>query len=380
MGTRWRPGDLLETASNWLVPALAGVAAAVSAGTLPDVIKGWFGDQRWLLTVLCVGAAGIFAGINLWQQRSKGIGIVITMPRTRWRDPWNSQWTRAAIDHARRHRDSCFTVERDVPGTASDADAQTRNDARHERERALELVRSLVTARLTELSEFDPATPVSIYVNAALPDAFELGSLLKFHVHRELHGIGADPDRRSRSEAALVIPQRSETVEGDFFPAVRISGRLKEPLTSLEEARVAKLATVIEEPELDADPHGNAVALIVHLSDNPQMVAEALLAAQRGCIDTRGKSERCRAAVVIDGGPANIPETMVDFELVVRLVYATWRAWNAARPQYASLQPRLFIAAPASVAFALGWLLGHKVRAVPHPYENSEAGEPCISS
>lgn len=380
MATRRGTENLLEKASNWLVAALAGAAAAVSAGTLPDVIKEWLGDQGWLLTTLCVGAAGIFAGINLWQQRSKGIGIVITMPRTRWRDPWNSQWTRAAIDHAKRHRDSCFTVERDVPGTPTDTDGEARSDVRRERKEALELVRSLVAARLTELSESDPATPVSIYINAALPDAFELGTLLKFHVHRELRGIGADPDRRARTELAPVIPQRSESVDADFFTAIRISGRLKEPLTSVEEARVAKLATVIEEPAFEAAPGGNAVALIVHLSDNPQMVSEALLAAQRGCADTSGQVDRCRAAVVIDGGPANIPETVADFELVVRLVYATWRAWNAARPQYASLRPRLFIAAPASVAFALGWLLGHKVRAVPHPYENSEAGEPCISS
>ncbi|MDX3099969.1 hypothetical protein [Nonomuraea angiospora] len=371
----------MEKASTWLVAALAGVAAAVAAGTLPDVIKGWLGEQRWLLTILCLGAAGIFAGINLWQQRSKGVGIVITLPRTRWRDPWNSQWTRAAIDHARRHTDSCFTVERDIPGPSPEADAEARSDARHQREETLELVRSLVTARLIELSESDPSTPVSIYINAALPDAFELGTKLKFHVHRELRGLGVDQGRQeTTTDIVPVVPQRSENVDADFFPAVRLSSRLKDPLTQEEAARAGKLAGVIQEPSFEADPEGQAVALIVHLSDNPQMVYEALLAAQQGCADTTGREETCRAALVIDGGPANIPETIRDFELVVRLIYATWRAWNAARPQYASLQPRLFLAAPASVAFALGWLLGHKVRVVPHPYQKFEAGEPCISS
>ncbi|NJP97980.1 hypothetical protein HCN51_52630 [Nonomuraea sp. FMUSA5-5] len=140
------------------------------------------------------------------------------------------------------------------------------------------------------------------------------------------------------------------------------------------------MAKVIEEPEFEADREGRAIALIVHLSDNPQMVAEALLAARQGCIDTRGNEEKCRAALVIDGGSANIPETRHDFELAVRLIYTAWRTWNAARPQFAGLQPRLFLAAPASAALALGWLLGHKMRAVPHPYQKFEVGEPCTSS
>jgi hypothetical protein len=370
----------LEKASSWLVAALAGVAAAVAAGTLPDVIKGWLGEQRWLLTILCLGAAGIFTGINLWQQRTKGVGIVITLPRTRWRDPWNSQWTRAAIDHARRHMDSCFTVERDIQGPSPGADSEARSAVQRDRENTLELVRSLVTARLTELSESDPSTPVSIYLNAALPDAFDLGAKLKFHVHREVRGIGVDPDRSRIGDIAPVVPQRSESVDADFFPAIRLTSRLKHPLMSEEAVRAAGLATVIEEPEFEADPEGRAIALIVHLSDNPQMVAEALLAAQQGCIDTRGNEERCRAALVIDGGPANIPETTHDFELAVRLIYTAWRTWNAARPQFAGLQPRLFLAAPVSAALALGWLLGHKMRAVPHPYQKFEAGEPCTSS
>lgn len=372
------PGNLWGKTSGWIVAALAGVAAAVAAGTLPDVIKGWLGQQQWLLTILCLGAAGVFAGINLWQQRSKGVGIVITLPRAPWRDPWNSQWTRAAIDHARRHRDSCFTVERDISGPLPEADAEARSAARRDRADTLELVRSLVTARLMELSESDPATPVSIYINAALPDAFELGTKLKFHVHRELRGLGVDPDRQRPGEITPVVPQRSESVDADFFPAVRLSSRLKEPLTKDEAAQAARLATVIEEPAFKADPDGQAVALIVHLSDNPQMVAEALLAAQQGCADTDGRKEKCRAALVIDGGPANIPETVRDFELAVRLVYATWRTWNTAHPEYASLQPRLFLAAPTSVALALGWLLGHKVRAVPNPYRKES--EPCTSS
>lgn len=374
------PGNLLEKASSWLMAALAGVAAAVAAGTLPDVIKGWLGEQRWLLTILCLGAAGIFTAINLWQQRTKGVGIVITLPRTRWRDPWNSQWTRAAIDHARRHNDSCFTVERDIASPSPEDDAENCSAARQQRADTLELVRSLVIARLTELSESDPSTPVSIYINAALPDAFEIGTKLKFHVHREVRGLGANPDGQDSKTTAPVVPQRSESIDADFFPAIRLSSRLKDPLTLEEAARAARLATVVEEPAFEADPDGQAIALIVHLSDNPQMVAESLLAAQHGCVDADGRAEKCRAALVIDGGSANIPETTREFELAVRLVYATWRAWNAAHPEYAPLRPRLFIAAPASVALALGWLLGHKVAAVPYPFQRFEAEESCTSS
>lgn len=382
-----------EGASQWMVAALAGVAAAVAAGTVPDVIKGWMGDQKWFLTVLCVVAAGMFTGINLWQQRSRGVGIVVSLPRENWREPWSGQWIGAATDHARRNHDSCFTVRRTVASAKQDADAADRAAVREVRKDTLDLAYELVTARLTELSESDPSTPVSLYVNAALPDAFELGAKFKFNVQRELRGISlggeqsTDPQgadvRETQEEAAgperviaPVLPQRSERAQSDFFPSVRISGRLKEPLTPAEAVRAAKLAGVIEEPGFAGAPEGRAVALVVHLADNPLMVAQALRAAEQGCADTDGRVERCRAALVVDGGPANLPETVADFELVVRHVYAAWRTWIAARPQYADLNPRVFIAAPASVAFALGWLFGHTVKAVPYPYET---GESCTS-
>ncbi|MBB4913989.1 hypothetical protein [Streptosporangium saharense] len=359
-----RAREVLKGTSGWTVAALAGVAAAVAAGTLPDVIKSWLGEQRPFLTVLCVVAAGVFAGINLWQQRSRGVGIVVALPREEWREPWNAQWTVAAADHARRGHDSCFTVRRAVPSSGSGAE---RNATRED---ALGVAYELMSARLTELSAADPSTPVSLYVNAALPDAFELGAKFKSHVQRELRGMHDIPER-------VTLPQRSERPHTDFFPAVRISGRLKDPLSTAEAVRAAKLAEVVEEPHFESDPEGRAVAVVVHLSDNPLMVAQALRAAGAGCADARGEWARCRAALVIDGGPANLPETTADFELVVRHVYASWRAWNRARPQYADLTHRLFIAAPASVAFALGWLFGHTMRVVEHPHET---GETCTSS
>ncbi|MEW9534160.1 hypothetical protein [Microbispora sp. NPDC049125] len=373
------------------------MAGAVAAGTVPDVIKSWLGEQRLFLTALCVTAAAMFAGINLWQQRSRGVGIVISLPKSTWRGPWSSQWSAAASDHARRHHDSCFVVRRDIPAARPDGDAAERLAVRATRKDALDLAYELATARLTELSEADPSTPVSLYVNAALPDAFELGAMFKFNVQRELRGLSGDardPDRQARLQSdgevaeltpavghALVLPQRSERAQSDFFPSIRISSRLKEPLSPAEVGRAMVLAKVIEEPDFEEVAEGTAVAIVVHLADNPLMVAQALRVAREGCADTDGRWERCRAALVIDGGPANLPEATADFELAVRHVYAAWRSWTVARPQYAELRPRLFIAAPAGVAFALGWLFGHAVKAVPHPYETSnDKGEPCISS
>ncbi|GGO71140.1 hypothetical protein [Nonomuraea cavernae] len=381
--SRGRAKVVVEGASRWTVAALAGVAAAVAAGTVPDVIKSWLGDQRAFLTVLCVVAAAVFAGINLWQQRSKGVGIVIALPRKNWRASWSEQWSAAAVAHARRHHDSCFVVRRDVEGARPDDDMRARKAAREARKDTLELAYELVNARLTELSEADPSTPISLYVNAALPDAFELGAMFKFNVHRRLHGVAAFPARErtvtGEDEPAVpfVLPQRAELAESDFFPAVRISGRLKDPLSPAEAVRAAKIARVVEEPEFPGAADGEAVALVVHLAENPRMVAEALRAAAEGCLDVELRQERCRAALVIDGVPANIPETTADFELIVRYVHSAWLEWVAARPQLAGLRVRLFVAAPASVVFALGWLMGHTITPVPHPYEQ---GEPCTSS
>ncbi|WP_157545884.1 hypothetical protein [Microtetraspora fusca] len=346
------------------------------------MIKSWLGDQRGFLTALCVASAAVFAGINLWQQHSKGVGIVIALPRANWRAPWSGQWAAAAVAHARRHHDSCFTVRQDIMAARPEDGAQAKGTAREARKDAIELVCELVNARLTELAEADPSVPVSLYVNAALPDAFELGARFKFNVHRRVGSVGVSPRNDAaadyrKSVAEVALPQRAEFTRTDFFTAVRISGRLKEPLTPAEAVRAAKLAKVTEEPDFAGAPDGGAVALVVHLADNPMMVAEALRAAREGCLDVNGRWERCRAALVVDGGPANIPETTGDFELVVRHVYAAWSAWIGARPHYAGLRPRLFITAPASVAFALGWLLGHTVTPVPHPYET---GEPCTSS
>nr|WP_189181686.1 hypothetical protein [Microbispora rosea] len=370
----------------------------MAAGTVPDVIKSWLGEQRPFLTALCLVSALTFAAINLWQQRSKGVGIVISLPQTTWRGPWSSQWMAAAADHARRHHDSCFVVRRAVPAARPGDDEEDRAAVREGRRDALELAYELATARLTELSEADASTPVSLYVNAALPDAFELGAMFKFNVQRRLRAAdGALSTARHRAEtheietssaesadqpvsSRVVLPQRSERAGSDFFPSVRISSHLKEPLTPAEAARASALVKVIGEPDYEEVPDATAVAVVVHLADNPLMVAQALRAARDGCADTDGRWERCRAALVIDGGSANLPETTVDFELVVRHVYAAWNAWIEARPQYANLRPRLFIAAPASVAFALGWLLGHTVKAVPHPYQTDKAGKPCISS
>ncbi|WP_327046827.1 hypothetical protein OG320_02680 [Microbispora sp. NBC_01189] len=372
---------LLEGASRWMVAAFAGVAGAVAAGTVPDVIKSWLGDQRSFLTVLCVVAAATFAGINLWQQRSRGVGIVISLPRSAWRGPWSGQWSAAAADHARRHHDSCFTVRRGVPAPSPSDDAEEQAEAREARRQTLDLAYELVTARLTELSESDPATPVSLYINAALPDAFELGARFKFNVQRRLRAFGGGARLAAGGEQAHggadlaevpVLPQRAERDGSDFFAAVRMSGRLKDPLSSAEAVRAARLAKVTEPPEFEEVTDGTAVALVVHLADNPLMVTQALRAAREGCLDTDGRWERCRAALVVEGGPANLPESLADFELAVRHVYAAWRAWTLARPRYRELRLRLFIAAPVSVAFALGWLFGHEVKVVPHPYQTAK--------
>ncbi|MGP4109714.1 hypothetical protein ACTWP5_02200 [Streptomyces sp. 4N509B] len=344
--------------SGWGAVAVTGVAATVAAGTVPDVIKGWGGDSRVFLTVLCVASAALFAGISWLQQRRRGVGIVVTLRREGWREPWTHQWAVAANDHARRHHDSCFVVQREIraPDTAQ---ATADPDWARTRRNELDVAWELVNARLMEAATFDPAAPVSLYVNATLPEAYEFGTKLKFNVHRSLRAL-----------AAPVLQQRTELSGSDFHPALSVSARLKEPPTAPEAARAEQLAPTREETFAGNGPTGagDAVALVVHLAHNPAMVAEALNAARVGCADATGAHARCRAALVIDGGQANLPDSADGFELVVRHVYAAWGAWLRERPEYASLQKRLFIAAPATIGLALGWLFGHTVRPVPHPY------------
>lgn len=345
---------------GWVVAGLAGVAGAVAAGTLPDVIKDWWGDRRAFLSVLCVAAAVVFAGLGRWQQRRRGVGIVVTLRPEYWREPWSRQWPVAAADNARRHHDSCFVIEREIAALRPGDPAEENERRRRSRAETLDFAYELVNARLMEAAVSDPAGAVSLFVNAPLPEAYELGAKLKFNVHREVRAL-----------STLVLQQRSEVRGRDFHPALRIDGGLKEPLRAGERSRAATLARIDGSPDFAADPSGNAVALVVHLADNPAMVAEALMAAGAGCVDTGGRRSWCRGALVVDGGPANIPERTADFELVVRHVYAEWRAWLRVRPEYAELDKVLFIAAPVSIGFALGWLFRHTVGVVAYQYERS---------
>lgn len=60
---------------------------------------------------------------------------------------------------------------------------------------------------------------------------------------------------------------------------------------------------------------------------------------------------------------------------MVRYLYAAWRDWLRDNPEYASVKnKRLFIAAPVTVAVALGWLIGHTVKVVPYPYITAGEG------
>jgi hypothetical protein len=337
--------------------AVTGVAATVAAGTVPDVIKGWWGDSRVFLTLLCLLSAVVFAGINWLQQRRRGVGIVVTLRRDGWREPWTRQWPVAANDHARRQHDSCFVVQREV--RAPDISETDGFGWAQARRNELDVAWELVNARLMEAAVFDPAAPVSLYVNAALPDAYELGTKLKFNVQSSLRAL-----------ATPVLQQRAEVSGSDFHPALRVSAQLKEPLTTPEGARAETLVSCRSESLGDggSTEAGRAVALVVHLAHNPAMVIEALQAARSGCADVTGATARCQAALVIDGGQANLPEGTEDFELVVRYVYSAWGAWLRENPAYASSEKRLFIAAPVTIALALGWLFGHTVKAVPHPY------------
>ncbi|WP_159029958.1 hypothetical protein [Streptomyces marincola] len=334
------------------------MAATVAAGTVPDVIKGWGGDNRVFLTVLCAVSALLFAGINWLQQRRRGVGIVVTLRRSGWREPWTHQWAVAANDHARRHHDSCFVVQREIRAAAS-GQADPDSDWARARRNEIDVAWELVNARLMEAAMSDPAAPVSLYVNAALPEAYELGAKLKFNVQRTMR--------------ALVTPalqQRAELSGSDFHPALSVSARLKEPLTASEATKAARLVQTREKVFDDNGSAGadDAVALVVHLAHNPAMVAEALNASRAGCVDVTGARARCRVALVIDACQANLPENNEDFELVVRHVYAAWGAWLRENPEYAALRKRLFIAAPVTIGLALGWLLGHTVSPVPHPY------------
>src|SRR5690606_6446768 len=196
------------------------------------------------------------------QRRRKGVGIVVELEQEDRPSPWNKQWAFAAMDHARRNYDSCFMVRRRIPEVLDEEELRSR------RKDALELANELIAVRLAEVPGGEPTTPVALYLGTVLPDAFDLGGMLKFNVHR-----------------GMTVMQRSESGKDDFFPALQISSRLKEEPRGKEAVRAEALVRVVDEPDFTPATDGQAVAIIVHLANNPRMVEQSLQAAREGCAD-----------------------------------------------------------------------------------------------
>ncbi|MEW2308480.1 hypothetical protein AB0918_07560 [Streptomyces sp. NPDC006864] len=400
---------------------LATTSAALALGLLPDLVQAvpGVGSSLYWMGAVAVVAVLLVAWATHALRTREGVGIVIYLGAG---SHWDRTRLREMQDDALRRHAACFVVEPDaLLGGVRVSDR-------------VAFAYRVMQARLEEESAGDRGAPesVSFYVTARHADAFRFGGLLRAQLHDNVSVFaeppagrpspggpegtpGARPGARRRVVARLM--GQSEERGRASFPALRLDSALKRPPDAGD---VRCLREVLEDPEAGPVWHAfsgaaggsgpGRIALIVAVADNPGLVGDALLAAERGESDVyafpdgagqqgrpagegrrRGPSRpggpghrrqaggadgtgeeagrgdpaanRCAGALVVRTRPGNVPDTAEHHEALVRYVVHHWR--RAVEEQGAEGTCWLFTDGPAAFVLALGALVGRRTMLVP---------------
>lgn len=368
-------------AFRWLVrslgsgPGLAVIVGALGAGlalgTLPNILQEIAHNRHWpVVPVLAAGAVvgvALLASARLWLNRRDGVGIVLFMPPVLGLD-WSRERLAAMAGHARRRHQTCFTVDVD------ELHPSLRGTER--RKFALRVIQ----ARLNEDAPGGVvSSPVAFYVVCTLSDAFELGRELRFQVHER---VGVHAEEGIPVIAHASVGQTSEQPGKTVFTAVRVDSRLRRAPKG-RWAREAKELLEFEKREFDVPvEYAHRTALIVQLTPNVGMVEDSCEVAHTGLVSKNGRhrgyllddgdpwmdGDPCGIALVVTGSVGHMDDRQKLYEAVVALIAQKWLALLNRRTAETGRQVEglLFCSAQASIAFALGAVLGRSTSIVPH--------------
>lgn len=324
-----------------IVSALfAALGSALVAGTFPELLKLIPGKTATLTVILIVGFL-ILATSWLNLHGRTGVGVAVFLqptPTSGWSD------TRL-IEHssaARSRHISFFYVNVDElhPGLTSDARAG--------------LTQRAIEARLKE-EEAKNSSHISFYLACGLANAFRLGQ-------RIFKAQGAQ--LRVFEFQEISVHQVSSSGPNLTLPPLVLEGTPSGPQAtqaSYQLASIMRRDTVSLHPAGGQSP--NRHALILNITNIPNMIAEAQEAAQ----GTQGQNGRyavgahdiCSSALVYQCMAPTFPDDRSAYNELLKDIVQYWDFYLSTQASTHGSAPegRLFISAPSSLAFSLGALL-----------------------
>ncbi|MER5257520.1 hypothetical protein [Streptomyces sp. NPDC002855] len=319
----------------------AALGAALVAGTFPELLKLVPGNTKMLAAIMFAGFLILAASwVNLHGRTGVGVAVFLQpTPTSGWSDARLIQHSSAAKN---RHI-SFFYVNVDElhPGLTSDARAN--------------LTQRAIEARLKE-EEAKNSSHISFYLSCGLANAFRLGQ----RIFNSIQGA----QLRVFEFKEISVHQVSSSGPNAPLPPLVLEGTPSGPKTS---AGSYHLTPIIRRDTVSLAPIGgqtvNRHALILNITNNPSMVAEAKDAAQ-GTQGPQGRysvgsGDLCSSALIYQCTAAAFPEDRSAYNELLKDIVQYWNFYLSTQASVHGSSPegRLFISAPSSLAFSLGALL-----------------------
>ncbi|MFF4882643.1 hypothetical protein ACFY2D_07440 [Streptomyces nigra] len=329
-----------------LAALIAALGSSLVAGTMPELLKLIPGKNKTLAILLAVGFA-ILAASWISLHGRTGVGVAVFLkptPASTWSD---SRLLRHAADAKNRHI-SFFYVNVDELHSGLTMDERAG------------LTQRVIEARL---KEEDPkeSSHISFYLTCSLANAYRLGQ----QTFNGAHGA----QLRILEFKEISVHQVTNTGPHQPLPPLVLEGTPTGPQTT--QSTYPQLAQMVRRTPTNlttATPAVNRHALILNLTSNPMMIAEATAAAS-GTIPGRyvvGPNDVCSSALVIESTVSPFPNDRSAYNELLKKIAQDWSLYlsTQAANHQSSPEGRLFIQAPSSLAFSLGALLPSSTKVV----------------
>jgi hypothetical protein len=311
------------------------------AGTFPEILKLIPGKTKTLTVILIIGFLILAASwINLHGRAGVGVAVFLQpTPTSGWSDA-------RLIEHSSATKSrhvSFFYVNVDElhPGLTANARA--------------DLTQRAIEARLKE-EEAKNSSHISFYLTCSLANAFRLGQ----RIFNSTQGA----QLRVFEFKEITVHQVSSSGPNFPLPPLVLEGTPSGPQTSQGSYQ---LAAIVRRDTVSLSPVGgqniNRHALILNITNNPSMVAEAQEAAQ-GTQGPHGRyvvgpQDLCSSALVYQCTAPVFPGDRSAYNELLKDIVQYWSFYLSTQASTYSSTPegRLFISAPSSLAFSLGALL-----------------------
>ncbi|MFJ4987699.1 hypothetical protein ACIP9H_28345 [Streptomyces sp. NPDC088732] len=271
-----------------------------------------------------------------------GVGVAVFLqptPTSGWSDARLLEHSSAA----RSRHVSYFYVNVDElqPGLTADARAS--------------LTQRVIEARLKE-EEAKSSSHIAFYLTCSLANAFKLG--------QQIFNGTQGAQLRIFEFKEISVHQVSGSGPNTPLPPLVLEGTPGGPQTtqgSYQLTPIIRRDTIRLSPA--SNPLANRHALILNITNNPNMVTEATQAAQ-GTQGSHGRyvvgiNDVCSTALIYQCTTTRFPDDRSAYNELLKDIVQYWGFYlsTQASPHGSIPEGRLFISAPSSLAFSLGALL-----------------------